>query len=136
MADSENPEKITYGQLWDSVFEDYTPKGNKIERIFNPDSDYNKRLIEYVQLCKELEPDMDEELYKLGFVEKKTINYPGFVTPGVEDFYYNNKDDYVCIGTDSITVVTFNDKEKSFDSDIVGENKRLILRWIRELINE
>ena len=131
----ENPEKITYSQVWDYVFEDYEPKGNRLNRIFNSDSDYNTRLSLYSDLCGKFEPDIDNELKMLGFSTKKTVYYPDFVTPEYKQFYFNGKGDVISISEAGIMVVTFNDQKKSFECDIIGENERMALRWIKE-INE
>ena len=131
----ENPKKITYKQLWDSVFEGYDKSEPQLKRIFNTNSDYNKRLIKYAELCNELEPDFDNELQKLGFTEKMTVEYPDYFTPGSEDFYSNDKGDTLQISGEGNMLVTFNDYKVNFECDIVGENERMALRWIKE-INE
>lgn len=131
----ENPKKITYKQLWDSVFEGYDKSEPQLKRIFNTNSDYNKRLIKYAELCNELEPDFDNELQKLGFTEKTTVEYPDYFTPGSEDFYSNDKGDTLKISEEGIMIVTFNDYKVNFECDIIGENERMALRWIKE-INE
>lgn len=131
---NENPEKITYKQLWDRVFYDYEPKGNRLNRIFDPNSDYNKRLKKYSRLCEELKPDFDNELKKLGFNEKVKIIYPDYVTPDHEDFYYNEKRDVISVSQYGTMLVEFNDQEKSFGSDVIGENQRMALKWIKEII--
>lgn len=127
---AENPEKITYKQLWGFVFEDCKPKGRRLKRIFDANSDFNKRLTKYSRL-----PNFDKEFKELGFELKRRVIYPDYVTLDSEDFYFNDKGDVISVGDEQgIIVVTFNDKSTRFESDVIGEKQRMALEWIKEIV--
>lgn len=130
----ENPEKITNIELWNDVFEDYESKGSALKRIFDPNSDYNKRLVEFAERCTELIPDFDDELRKLGFDTKIVDQYPNYFTPNYVEYYYNDKEDVITVSRAGIMVVTYNDQEESFESDIIGEEERMALKWITKMV--
>lgn len=132
-----NPDKITYSQLWNEVFEGYERKGNRVKSIFDIKSEYNQRLVKYINLCNELSPDLDEELQKLGFNVKQTIQYSDSNTPQFEEFYYNDNGDVVSISQDGDMVITFNHEELFINFDgIVGNQERIAIDWIKKMLSD
>lgn len=127
---NENPEKLTYKQVWDNAFKGYDLKETRLKEIFDPDPDYTRRLNEYGSKCALLSPDVDEELKSLGFDKVDSFEIHGCI----EDVYCNNWKQKISISHDVVTVVSYNGEKESFESDIVGEVSRMIIKWLKERV--
>ena len=127
--------KVTAKKLYDKVFKGYdnSKEKSRIRKIFDQESELNKRLNEYTRLVKQYVPDLEEELEKLGFCNHEIIYYHSFVIPDRTDYYFNDEGDLIEIfNDDGSLVVNFNGLKKTFQSKYLGENEREFLDWIKQ----
>ena len=127
--------KVTAKELYDKVFNDYdsSKEESRIHKIFDQESEFNKRLIKFGELVKKHVPDLEEELKKLGFCNHEILYHHYFVNPDRTDYYSDNEGNNIKIenGYGSL-VVDFNGTLKIFESIYLGENEREFLDWIKQ----
>ena len=129
---------MLYEEAWEIAFKDYDSKQEprRVRKIFDLNSEYNKCLRKYSDLCEEYGIDLDKELTDLGFTIKVTYQHSSSNTPQFTDYYCNDKGDCIEINQAGSLVVTFNDLKKSFESNQIGEVEKQALIWIKSLLDK
>ncbi len=130
---------MKYSEAWELSKKSHDPnkKLKRLQEILNPDSQSNKELELFNEICYQNSPDLDLELAKLGFIKAMTIEFPDYYSESFVDIYKNDNDDLIELIHGFGLGLYFNNEETFIDySDEIGKVEKQALSWIRKKINE
>ena len=130
---------MKYSEAWELAKENRDPnkKLKRLQEIFNPDSQSNKELELFNEICNQNSPDLDLELAKLGFIKVMIIQLPDYFSESFIDIYKNHNDELIELTHRFGLHLYFNNHEKFINySDEIGKVEKQALSWIRKKINE
>ena len=128
-------------EVWKKSFEGYVPEKNRLMKIFDENSEWNKRQLKYCGEYDKYDVDLMKEIQKLGFRLGCGVDKPSYIqgqSGNYMEYSFLDKQNNPLIIYDhnEFIIAEYKGFEFCEHSDgIIGKSKRDLLTWLMGFVS-